>query len=135
LKTCTKCGVKQSLEEFWKDSNNTRDGRRSTCRSCYREYMKDPEVRHRKMLTNAASKYSLTASEYQDMLDSREGCDICGCSNQGYPCVDHCHSTHIIRGLLCLRCNVALGSLGDNIEGLTRALNYLKKGTTQDDDD
>lgn len=41
--------------------------------------------------------------------------------------VDHCHSTGKIRGLLCHNCNTGLGKLGDSIESLTKALNYLKE--------
>lgn len=38
---------------------------------------------------------------------------------------DHCHKTHLFRGWICRNCNAALGKLGDNSEGLQRALNYL----------
>ena len=42
------------------------------------------------------------------------------------PNVDHCHSTEKIRGILCNKCNSGLGFLGDNIESLERAINYLR---------
>jgi len=41
--------------------------------------------------------------------------------------VDHCHDTGAIRGLLCVGCNTALGALGDNVNGLLKAVEYLKK--------
>jgi hypothetical protein len=41
--------------------------------------------------------------------------------------VDHDHDTGLIRGLLCGNCNLGIGQLGDNIEGLMKALNYLEK--------
>ena len=41
--------------------------------------------------------------------------------------VDHDHDTGLIRGLLCGNCNTGIGKLGDNIEGLMKALNYLEK--------
>ena len=40
---------------------------------------------------------------------------------------DHDHVKNIFRGWLCNPCNRALGVLGDNVEGLIKALNYLKK--------
>lgn len=40
--------------------------------------------------------------------------------------IDHCHKTGKIRGLLCMPCNVSLGMLGDDEEGLLKALSYIK---------
>ena len=40
---------------------------------------------------------------------------------------DHCHSTNKFRDYLCDPCNRSMGVLGDNVEGLLRALNYLNK--------
>ena len=41
--------------------------------------------------------------------------------------LDHCRETGEFRGFLCRQCNCAIGALGDNIEGITRALNYIRK--------
>lgn len=41
-------------------------------------------------------------------------------------CVDHCHETGRIRGILCFGCNTALGKLGDTTEALERALRYVQ---------
>lgn len=41
--------------------------------------------------------------------------------------LDHCSNTNTFRGWLCKNCNVGLGMLGDNIEGLESALRYLNK--------
>lgn len=41
--------------------------------------------------------------------------------------VDHCHVTGKIRGLLCTRCNVALAAVGDNLEGVMRFVEYLRR--------
>lgn len=41
-------------------------------------------------------------------------------------CVDHCHDTGEIRGLLCSTCNSGIGHLGDTEEALERALEYLR---------
>jgi len=39
--------------------------------------------------------------------------------------LDHDHETGEFRGWLCHRCNLGIGWLGDNAEGLVRALKYL----------
>jgi hypothetical protein len=40
---------------------------------------------------------------------------------------DHCHKTEKFRGYCCNSCNRSLGVLGDNVEGLVNAINYLLK--------
>ena len=40
-------------------------------------------------------------------------------------CVDHNHKTGAVRGLLCQRCNTAIGLLGDSPETLQGAIDYL----------
>lgn len=39
--------------------------------------------------------------------------------------LDHCHDTNRFRGWLCRKCNTAIGLLGDNSEGVWRAVEYL----------
>lgn len=41
--------------------------------------------------------------------------------------VDHCHSTHIVRGLLCSRCNQVIGRMNDDPNLLRRMALYLER--------
>jgi hypothetical protein len=41
--------------------------------------------------------------------------------------VDHCHSTKIVRGLLCHHCNSGIGYLKDNVEYMVEAIAYLRR--------
>lgn len=43
-------------------------------------------------------------------------------------CIDHCHKTNKIRGLLCNPCNLGLGNFKDNPKYLKKAIKYLCTG-------
>lgn len=43
--------------------------------------------------------------------------------------MDHDHTTGKYRGYLCIKCNMGIGQLGDTVEGLERALSYLRGQT------
>ena len=54
-----------------------------------------------------------------------EPCSICE-KLMPKPCFDHDHTTGKFRGWLCSPCNTAIGHLGDNLEGVMRAVRYLE---------
>lgn len=56
-------------------------------------------------------------------------CEICHAG--GELCVDHDHHTGLVRGVLCHRCNKALGLLGDTVAGVRAALHYLMGAPTR----
>lgn len=69
--------------------------------------------------------YGITLLERNEMaLKQNNRCLICDKETPKLV-VDHCHTTGKIRGLLCKRCNTAIGMLGDTPEGLQRAIDYL----------
>ena len=49
------------------------------------------------------------------------------CDQEGPLVVDHEHTSGIVRGLLCSRCNQGLGSFRDNPNYLSSAIAYLEK--------
>jgi hypothetical protein len=72
----------------------------------------------------------VTAEQYEDMFTSQGGkCAICGSTGPGGKrvrfCIDHCHSTGSIRGLLCVSCNSGLGYFKDDVQRLAAAIEYL----------
>lgn len=74
------------------------------------------------------SRYRITAEEWQDMYDAQDGkCAICG-KRQTYRVLstDHDHRSKEVRGLLCVRCNYALGRFYDDPMLIRSALEYLE---------
>jgi len=53
-------------------------------------------------------------------------CDCCGKKTDKLR-LDHDHITEQFRGWLCDNCNTGIGRLGDNIEGVKKAIAYLEK--------
>ena len=56
-----------------------------------------------------------------------ECCDKPPSSGHKSLCLDHNHETGEFRGWLCCSCNLAIGMLGDNIEGVFKAVRYLNR--------
>lgn len=78
--------------------------------------------------------YGLSLEQYNQMLQERNSqCDICGykqpmnAKRQERLYVDHCHVTGNVRGLLCFRCNSALGYFNDDSDRLDKAKGYLNE--------
>lgn len=85
--------------------------------------------------------YGISLAEYNEMLTVQGGvCAVCkqpeiapaGRNKRTIDRVpmlhvDHCHTTGAIRGLLCTRCNTALGSLCEDPERVLALLKYIEE--------
>lgn len=73
------------------------------------------------------SIYNITIEEYNDLLLDQNGrCKICNNESTARKlAVDHCHITGKVRGLLCNKCNMAIGLLFENEEIMLSALMYV----------
>jgi len=119
LKRCTGCSLDKKIVEFNKNFN-AKNGIRSRCRDCENEERFQRE-------------YGIGWAEYNSMMEGQNGtCKICRkpecmvVRGKVLPLsVDHCHRTGKIRGLLCRKCNTAIGLLGDNPEIADSARLYL----------
>lgn len=155
VKTCTKCGVEKPLEAFsrtprqrdgrhswckachalnareWRAKNPDRAERAQRAWKA-----KHPEVHAATKYRAHLKAYGLTENDYDWMLSAQGGaCLIC----KGQPAdgrrlaVDHDHACcpgkkscgYCVRGLLCGRCNSALGHFKDDPNHLKAALEYL----------
>lgn len=77
--------------------------------------------------------YGLSPAQRAEMAARQGGkCAICGMvenvverRKETTLCVDHCHDTGKVRGLLCSKCNTALGLFRDSPDLLRKAIDYL----------
>lgn len=101
----------------------------------FREYQKRYYARtaENKRSSFLKRRYGITLTDYERMAaEQHNQCAICGIEawalRTGRLHVDHDHATGKARGLLCPKCNVALGVL-EQVELVEKAFSYLKKYT------
>lgn len=84
--------------------------------------------------------YGITPEQYFSMLEEQQHrCKICEVHQSELKSnfagrdvfrIDHCHDTGKVRGLLCDSCNVSLGHMKENVESLSRMIDYIKEHST-----
>lgn len=73
-------------------------------------------------------RYGLTKESFMELFLRQRGvCAICGRKSRRELAIDHCHRKGTVRGLLCGKCNTALGQFNDDPELLRSAIAYLEK--------
>jgi len=153
MRECRKCGLQAyttlDLINFVNDSCSLH-GKRQLCYNCQKEITKlyveknretinkkkkkkslEPKEKLKKAEYKLKTRYGITLSDYDRMLDKQDGCcAICMTTNpksHGRFIVDHNHDTGEVRGLLCTSCNGALGKFSDSILVLKSAIKYLSE--------
>jgi hypothetical protein len=131
MKRCIKCALEKDLSEF-RAHPQTKDKLQSWCKACTQVVVDANRKRcpRTSFHYQIKRKYGITIDDYERMLeDQGGGCAICGETNplkgKNYLCVDHCHTTGKVRGILCHDCNTGLGKFKDSEEFLRTAINYL----------
>ena len=112
MKTCTKCGKLKNFKDFapWRKGDTIHT--RNKCKDCERE-------------SNSLLQESKKLAGNPTAPPLGTPCPICG-QNSKILCFDHDHKTKKHRGWLCLKCNRAIGQLGDNPDIIKKALIYLE---------
>lgn len=129
----------------WQDRNDSREHKDAKNAARRKKYAEDAEYReHQKQLVREynrlhpetkqrqrAKHYGLTLEEKESIYESQGGrCAICGGDGTNGKWdtlyIDHDHKTGKVRGLLCARCNFALGQFDDDISRLEKAAEYLR---------
>lgn len=121
-KYCSVCSKPKTLDNFYKAQNN-KTGYEGKCKACRDVSSRDKHLKRR---------YGVSEEDYYNMLEQQGGvCKICSKfelrSKSKYMVVDHCHDTGTVRGVLCHKCNTALGLFNDDVETMKKAINYLEE--------
>ena len=107
-KVCIWCDTYKFMNHFGLYNRNA-DGRDNRCRECISH-----STRIIEMLKKSAP-------------EKPKVCECCRKPPKKKFVLDHCHQREVFRGWLCDHCNLSIGMLGDNIEGIKNALEYLEK--------
>jgi len=134
-KICISCKKTKSLGEFYlrKTPSGHTETYRGECKQCQvkrsrqwrcnnSEKQRFAQRKHR-----IQSQFGISLEEYDSLLSKQNGkCAICGGHTNGDAlAVDHNHKTNEVRGLLCHRCNTAIGLFKDDVSLLQKAIEYL----------
>lgn len=123
-KLCRLCGEWLSEESFYVNPK-PKDGLHNRCIRCARD---------EKLFRD----YGITTEDYEALLDQQgHACKICRRPEQTGKqlSIDHDHACcpgrkscgKCIRGLLCNRCNMGIGYLGEDVARLRAAVDYLTR--------
>ena len=110
---CPTCKEIKSSRLFWKDKNN-KNGYQVHCVSC-----------------SLKKNYGVDAGA---LLECQGGkCAICDRVLNKKFYVDHNHGSGVVRGILCLKCNTAIGFLNDDPNLLRVAISYLEQSSAKEE--
>lgn len=123
-KYCRLCKNTLPLIEFNKDKSGG-GGVGNECKACLK--LRPQSYRQQERKSRLKRKYNFSQESF-DHLAALQGnaCAICRDPKHKLV-VDHCHTNNLVRGLLCSKCNAAIGLLKDSPELLQSAIDYLKK--------
>ena len=128
VKRCGKCKRKKPRNAFFRQTDSG-DGLQGYCKKCStRKHLIWSRANPDKDRANTQRRlYGIEPEEYSQIKRQQKGrCAICGIkSRRRRLCVDHCHDTAKIRGLLCHNCNVGIGMFRHSKAILRAAINYL----------
>lgn len=104
---------------------------RAACRGWYGRNLERARDYER---ARACQKYGITVEQFEAMLAAQTGkCAVCETAFGGLydgpntsPRIDHCHETGTVRGLLCNRCNRAIGLFCDDAAVMEKAAGYIR---------
>lgn len=130
MKVCNRCKENLPDDRFSKRTYRSGNiGLQNKCKDCERK----SRPQYYKPHDNARRKFGLSEEDYTTLINRSQGlCETCNKPMGDKRCIDHDHSTGKVRGVLCNKCNTALGLLSDDIQLLGRLIQYLEQSEQQE---
>ncbi len=125
-KYCPRCEEVKPVEEFPRNRTK-KSGFGTYCNPCHGRVVTENRDRKHGSARNYLLKlrYGITEQEADAILAAQGGiCVICLCEPASH--VDHDHGAGRVRGMLCFKCNNALGQFEDEVWRLAEAADYLE---------
>jgi hypothetical protein len=133
IKECPRCSKEKPTSDFYKfyDKWAGKSYYSSRCKPCHLEYKKsNPNTKRNRKAEKLKLRYGLTYAEWEQMRETEDyKCMACGITEQELGRtldVDHCHTNGKARGILCNKCNTALGHAYDNPDILRALADYVE---------
>lgn len=144
LKRCTKCQQDKPRDAFGPRAAG-KDGLQAQCKDCInagrrilrerdpqtarareRAYENRPERQAITRARHAARRVGISPETYRMIAEIQKGeCAVCFASHPKL-FLDHDHETGNVRGLLCPKCNIALGQADDDPDRLRALAEYVE---------
>ena len=121
---------KKNLKRIKEYHNQYREENREKIRESGKQYRETEKGKENARKASIKYSYGLFYEDWLKIWEEQDGkCAICEIvfSTPSHACVDHNHKTNKVRGLLCRKCNAAIGYLNDDPEILIKATEYLLK--------
>ena len=128
-------------ESYLRNFEKNKEKRNARTRAWFKKnknYMNEYNAKHpgKVRAANLKRDFGITSEQYDEMLQTQNGlCAICLKPETAIHnftkqiknlAVDHDHVTGKVRGLLCQRCNHAIGLVDENPQTLRNATKYLE---------
>ena len=137
MNKCRRCG--EYREPEWFRERKDRGTRMQVCKPCensanLKRFHGNPATKTAHRLSarrHVLKRYGLTEAAFNKMREDQQGrCAICSVHEEatrfGTLCVDHSHTTGLVRGLLCQPCNSGIAFLGEDPAVFGRAVSYVE---------